>query len=98
MDSLTARMQLHALRRKHADYGAQDTEGREAVAIVEEAVEQGKSFPFVQRSASSYYPFNPFQLYSSIDGWETASHELIEAAREYWTALTEEKLGVTIAR
>jgi len=91
-------MQLTALRRKHADYGATDTEGREAVYVVEEAAERGQPFPFVPRSASVHYPFNPFQLYSSIPGWEEASAELVAAAREYWTALVEERLGVCIAR
>jgi hypothetical protein len=99
LDSLNARMKLHELRNKHADFGAMDTEGREAVYVVEEAVDQGKPFPFVPRaSAHPLLIFNPFQLYSSIPGWAEASTELVSAARDYWTALTEEKLGIVIAR
>lgn len=80
---------LTKLMRKHDRYGASDSEGWQAVRRVEYAVDEGKTFPLQGR--------NPFQIYESIAGWETASAELVAAAQVYWKALVEEKLGITIA-
>jgi hypothetical protein len=90
MDSQTALKQLDDLREKHANFGASDTEGRYAVMDIEDAVAAGQRFPFRNQP-------NPFQLYQSVPGWEQASGELVAAAQAYWTALTEEKLGIAIS-
>lgn len=87
--SRIAEKQLAELMSKHRDFGAVDSEGWQAVRQVEEAADAGERFPFNYR--------NPFQLYESVHGWQTASAELVAAAEVYWRALVAEKLGITVA-
>jgi hypothetical protein len=89
LDAAAARQQLTNLMRKHDDYGAQDTEGWDALRIVERAAQEGQRFPFASGG-------NHFQLYQSVPGWEAASAELNAAAEVYWKAVLSERLGVTI--
>ncbi|MGC1296915.1 MAG: hypothetical protein WA869_17935 [Alloacidobacterium sp.] len=90
MDLKIAQHQLTNLMLKHGRYGAQDSEGWQAVREVEAAAEEGKPFPFENRR-------NPFQLYESVPGWEQVSAVLVAAAGTYWKALVSEKLEIIIA-
>jgi hypothetical protein len=72
--------------RKHSDFGASDSEGYHALADIERAMENGKPFPLRGD--------NPFQLYSSMAGWEAVSAELVELGRAYWKAGVVERLGL----
>lgn len=78
--------ELTALMKQHANFGAVDSEGWQAVECVERAIRDGKPFPLQGE--------NPFQLYQSTPGWATASAELVEAARAYWKAKVTERLGL----
>ncbi len=84
-----ARQNLSALMEKHSRFGARDSEGLWAFDMTYDAGTIGKPFPLSGE--------NPWELYESIPGWESASVELIKASREYWKALLEERLGVTIS-
>lgn len=77
-----------SLMKKYADFGAMDSEGDEAIERVRAAGRNGNPFPLRGE--------DPFSLYSSMDGYRDASIALVAAARKYWIALLEERLGVTI--
>jgi len=94
MDPLDARKRLTSLMREHGDFGAVDTEGWQAVGEVMDAAEQGKPFPFKRSTEGNPLQQNPFQLYETVDGWQLASDQLVDAAEAYWRALVEQRLGI----
>jgi hypothetical protein len=93
IDAKTALAALEALRSKYANYGAADTEGREAIYTLEDCVRDGKRFPFPDPNR------NPFSLYSAsltAATWQPASAELVAAAKVYYRALIAERYGVSV--
>lgn len=77
---------LMAAMRKHAGFGAMDSEGWHAVERIEAAIRDGKPYPLRGD--------NPFEIYSSMDGWEVVSAELDKLGREFWRAGITERLGL----
>lgn len=95
----TAEKTLHSLMRKYANYGAQDSEGYATMRQIETAAQEGQPFPLVPSSLHSQhnFPFNPWELYESVPGWEQASSELLQTSLTYYKALVKEQLGVSLA-
>lgn len=71
---------------KHSNFGACDSEGYRALDSVEVAVENIKPFPLTG--------INPFELYESLPGWQTANADLVSAARGYWVEGVRTALGL----
>lgn len=84
----SARQVLSNLMQKYSYLGALDSEPRYCLSAVEDAGRNGKPFPLRGR--------NPWELYSSFPGWQTASSEMTEAALHYWKRLIEQHLGVEV--
>lgn len=71
---------------KYEQFGAQDLEGYNALYVVEDAVRNTKPFPLTG--------INPFDLYESERGWQTANADLVSAARGYWVEGVRTALGL----
>lgn len=63
--SAEAYKNLLALMKKHSNFGAQDSEGYHALDRLENAIEQGKPFPFVRKDDAftrACGGWNPWEL------------------------------------
>ena len=78
--------EMDNLLSQYCEFGAEDSEPLNTVDAIYAAAKEGRTFPQWILSQD-----NPFELYSSMPGWEAASAALVQAGKDLYNSLLDSR-------